>query len=369
MGHRYPILCCVLFAASGCAHVQLRNSSASDAQSAGDMITQQVVDNLARFACDPNSMPYFSYPNQGSTIITDQGTAGVTPGWSRTALGSFLFNTLGLSVSAQRSAQESFTVTPVTDPRKLELMRCAYQQAVQSCGYGAVSKICPDCQARFASFYTGDPNGDIRASADGKVTSECLKSDCCWFHVGCEKCAPKRCNCVAVGQYCGVYVWVGPEGRDQLTKLTLAILDYAMHDPPTKLSKTVIYYLDEYGLPTNQKQAVGQVTASIGIDERNESLLKVPRGDEARLEQYLNYRLKAIMDREAAARDSAERKTLIEEEQLVRSKMDFLHEQLRIGGLKEQYYNRTSAPGPSAIPLLDLYQRSLSAPATLPVAP
>ena len=132
-------------------------------------------------------------------------------------------------------------------------------------------------------------------------------------------------------------------GRDQLTKLTLAILDYAMHDPPTKLSKTVIYYLDEYGLPTNQKQAVGQVTASIGIDERNESLLKVPRGDEARLEQYLNYRLKAIMDREAAARDSAERKTLIEEEQLVRSKMDFLHEQLRIGGLKEQYYNRTSA--------------------------
>ena len=58
--------------------------------------------------------------------------------------------------------QESFVLTPINDPRKLELMRCAYQIAVSSCGYGVPSRNCPDCQARFNTFYTGDPEGNIQ---------------------------------------------------------------------------------------------------------------------------------------------------------------------------------------------------------------
>ena len=71
-------------------------------------------------------------------------------------------------------------------------MHCAYQLAVRSCrGRNVVSKTCPDCQTRFKVFYTGDPNGDIRANAKGDVTSECLNSEPCWFHVGCKKCLAK----------------------------------------------------------------------------------------------------------------------------------------------------------------------------------
>ena len=111
-------------------------------------------------------------------------------------------------------------------------------------------------------FYTGDPNGDIRQGANGIVTSECLKANCCWFHAGCKKCWAKHGSCKCCGEYCGMYVWVGPEGRDELTKLTLAILDYALHEPPVKRTKQVDYYLDEYGLPTtSQTLAVGKVTA------------------------------------------------------------------------------------------------------------
>ena len=84
---------------------------------------------------------------------------------------------LASPAARQRSQQEAFTVTPVNDPRKLELMRCAYQLAVSSCGRGAVSGTCPDCQTRFNVFYTGDPNGDIRQGANGIVTSECLKAE------------------------------------------------------------------------------------------------------------------------------------------------------------------------------------------------
>jgi hypothetical protein len=270
----------------------------------------------------------------------------VAPSFGRSTGGSlFWLSSLGLNFGASRSASEGFTVQPINDPRKLELMRCAYQKAVSSCCGRGASTTCPDCQTRFNMFYTSDPNGDIRANAKGAITSECLNTNRCWFHVCCDKCLPKNCHCNLVGHYCGVYVWVGPEGRDELTKLTLVILDYATHDPPTKLNKTVMYYLDAYGLPTTQSTAVGTVTAAIGIDERNEALLNTPRPDEARLEQFLDGRLRSLREVVAASQDTEQRKALLSQIQLLQDKVDFLHERLRSEGLKEQYYPRTTIPG------------------------
>ena len=255
-----------------------------------------------------------------------------------------------------------FTVTPVNDPRKLELMRCAYQQAVASCGRAAVSGSCPDCQTRFKVFYTGDPNGDIRQGANGIVTSECLRSDCCWFHVGCKKCFAKHCHprCVAVGEYCGCYVWVLPEGQDQLTKLTLAILDYALHEPPVKRTKEVVYYIDEYGLPTTSATSVGKVTATVAIDERVQALINTGQTDEARIEQFLDYQHKHITQQLAVTTNPQERKALLEQEQMIQTKLDFLHEQLRSGGLREQYYPRSPFPAGPTLLQLNMDQSTLT---------
>jgi hypothetical protein len=364
----------ILCAASGCTSVQLRKDAANQATAVHDLQQQQVMDNLAMFVRDPNSMPYFSFANQGGAQVTDQANGNASVGWGRVNLypssgGAantspitpfpFLLSSIGLGAGAQRSQQEAFTVTPVNDPRKLELMRCAYQTAVAGCGRGAVSATCPDCQTRFKVFYTGDPNGDIRQSTNGIVTSECLKSNCCWFHVGCKKCVPKHDHCIAVGEYCGCYVWVLPEGQDQLTKLTLAILDYALHDPPVKLTKQVEYYIDEYGLPTTSQRSVGRVTANVAIDERVEGLLKVDQADEARIEQFLDYRHKHVKERLAATTDPTERKALLDEDQMLQSKLDFLHEQLRTGGLKEQFYPRTPFPAGPNLLQLDMYQSIL----------
>ncbi len=57
-------------------------------------------------------------------------------------------------------------------------------------------------------------------------------------------------------------MWVGPEGRDQLTKLTITILDFALNNPPTQLTKNVSYNIDAFGLPTTSGNSVGQVSAS-----------------------------------------------------------------------------------------------------------
>jgi hypothetical protein len=374
MTRHYVIIACICCTVSGCTATQLRKDTVQQAVAVHDVVQQQVMDNLAMFVYDYNSMPYFSCPSQGGAQVVDQATAGGSVGWGRAnnyfgtqTVGAagfpltvpLLLNAVGLSGSGQRSQQESFIVTPVNDPRKLELMRCAYQLAVRSCGRGAVSATCPDCQTRFKVFYTGDPNGDIRQGANGIVTSESLNSTCCWFHIGCKKCLPKHCPCIAVGEYCGCYVWVLPEGQDELTKLTLAILDYALHDPPGKRSKEIVYYVDEYGLPTTKQNSVGTVTANVAIDESPEGLLKMSQGEERALLDLLDYRHQHVKERLLATSSPEEQKALLEESRMLEAKLDFLKHQMRSGGLREQYFPRSPiSTGPSVLQL-DLYQNTL----------
>jgi hypothetical protein len=353
--------CCALALATGCTHVQLRKNSVHEATTVGDLQIQQVMDNLAMFVYDYNSMPFFSYPNQGTASVTDQATGGVTPGFSRPVNSglqfvkptffeppfflTFMFSSLGLSGTAQRQCVESFVMTPINDPRKLELMRCAYQTAVSNCGYGPASKSCPDCQARFNTFYTGDPDGKISQLAGGTITSDCLRGSC-WFHVGCKKDVPKNCGCIYVGCYCDVYVWVCAEGRDELTKLVLAILDYAVHDSPARLTKDVTYFVDALGLPTDQKDSVGQVKATIAINEQNDSLLNIPAAQEVELERQLQERIKRLSTLMEQTKDTEQKKNLSDEIEEVKQKLYFLDQQLRNGGLKEQF----APPGPAAVP-------------------
>lgn len=371
-------LCAALAAAQGCTHVQLQKNAVRESWTISQIQQQEVLNNLAMFVYNYDSLPSFAFPNQGAANVTDQGGASISGGFSRPITGGssaaftpknfglFLFSVLTLSGNASRSCQESFTLTPVNDPRKLELMRCAYQQAVSSCGYGKASEHCPDCQTRMKQFYTGDPDGDIASRSGGIVTSDCIKSNC-WFHVGCKKDVPKDC-CTFVGEYCGVYVWVGPEGRDELAKLTLTILDYALHDSPTLRTKQVNFYVDEYGLPTLQSQAVGTVSAAVNVDENNISLLSTAAStaDAASLEQVIRARLQSVLDQitrldERQSREkmsdkaySEERLKLITERDVLENKLQYLNEQFRTRALKEKYYPpATSATGIGA-PLLQL---------------
>jgi hypothetical protein len=367
----------ILASLSGCAHVQLRHNAVNQAAAVGEFEQQEVMDNLAMFVNNINSFPHFSFPNQTATSVTDQDSAGMTPAWSRPVtsgasvvsgafktppkFADFLFGTLGLNFNAQRQSQEGFTITPINDPHKLELMRCAYQQAVASCGCGTMSKNCPDCQAKFNSFYTGDPEGKISEQGGGGITSECLKGKC-WFHVGCKGDVPKHCDCLWVGHYCGTYVWVDAAGRDELTKLTLAILDYALNSPPTKRNKEVVYYVDELGLPTTQKDAVGKVTAQVAISERNEGLLATTPQEEFRIQQILEGELQVLQKRLTEVRDPNERVALLNQQAVLERKLEFVKQQIKEGGLKEQYYPGSAEPiAPfSVLPLLQLQQNTLT---------
>ena len=275
---------------SGCQTVQLRVGSINQAGSYGNIQEQQVLDNLAKFVYDINSLPTFAFSGQGNNQVLDQVSLGSTTTWERIAEGLYGWFSSTLEPFAQRQAYQNWVLQPVNDPRRLDLMRCAYQQVVRAnlvarglqntgCCPSCPGGVCPDCEKRFNTFYTGRPTtptplpGDPKDS--GGVTNRCLGHNPVWFAWGCKKDMPKDCKCLKHGHYCGVYVWVLPGGEDELTKLSMAILDYAVNLPttPVLLTKTVVYYVGSDGLPTERGKEVGTVSATIPIESPSKSVL------------------------------------------------------------------------------------------------
>lgn len=280
-------------AASGCTHAQLRRSTVNQTGTVAEIYQQQVLNNLAKFAHDPHALPDFGVPTSGTAEVTDRAGAKNTFGWTNT-----LLDGIGFDIDGSRQLRQTWALTPVQDPRKLELMRCAYQRAV---GYANCTSCCIGCEKRFRNFYTGDvcgripescqicPNCEVCEEGDseclernkacekltdasrkdkGTVTSNCLES--CWFHVGCADCLDKirkENPCCLVGEHCGTVVWVCPgRGSEQLSRLTIAILDYAVNDPPTPpadKTKEVVGYFKADGSPANKHNANYQVTATL----------------------------------------------------------------------------------------------------------
>jgi hypothetical protein len=272
-------------ATSGCTSVQLRRNTVRQAESLSDIYEQQVLDNLAMFVHDPNSLPYFAFPTQGNSTLTDQGSVTSSFTWIPG------LSSATLTPNVTRTNNEAWTLTPIANPRVLELMRCAYQRAVRSCCQGTAESInCPDCRKRLNAYYTGDPNLAVPSpgsSGDsGIVTSECLSTDPCWFHVACEKCLTKYSKCCRVGHNCGVYVCVPPgRGQDELTKLTLVILDFAVNNAapapeapqPIATQQVVMYLKGDGKTPATRETAERIVTRTENV-EPPASMGMLPRG-------------------------------------------------------------------------------------------
>jgi len=96
--------------------------------------------------------------------------------------------------------------------------------------------------------------------------------------MGCRKCIPKNCNCAYIGRHCDLYVWVMPEDRDELAKLTFAILDYATNDPkkPQQHLKEVTWFLDSNGSVTADPNYAGKVVAIVDAKDPVAAILNAP---------------------------------------------------------------------------------------------
>lgn len=204
-------------AAAGCTHLQLHRSAVRQARSITDLQYQQVLDNLAQFHCNPETLPHFSVVGTGGTSVNDQGTASTELEWSPYAI---VREQLGLEVT--REIEEQWTLAPVVNPDKLRAIRCLFQLV--------------------AAGETSDREADsLLRSFLGDDYSEWIRRG--WYGVGGRRDVPKEA--CYVGQCGACRVWVTPDQLDALTRLTIVVLNIATLDPappPAQPTKTVYRY-------------------------------------------------------------------------------------------------------------------------------
>jgi hypothetical protein len=305
----WTILTAGVFVAGGCTSVQLRYSTVNQAATLTEIYESQVLNNLAMFAENPYALPHFAVANSGTLSITDFGQL------NSPSLNQFR-ETIGFEGS--RQAAQGWTLDPVRDPRRLSLMRCAYQHAL-----GVAPDRCPDCCELEKEWHlkpdllvlaydrktnqavpdpdTGRPvailapDGQPVFDKDGKLTPSgevAVDEDgflhvpqydcygpcaitCGWLCHGSLKDVPPSCR-NGVGRFHGTYVWVLPEHRDELTRLTLTILDYAESDRPTAQTKQVVRYLDALGNPATVSDYSQQVTLTVPADSTTDVARSIP---------------------------------------------------------------------------------------------
>ena len=246
---------------TGCTTGRLRQRTINQGGTLPDLQYQQVLDNLANFAANPTSLPGHFNLKEGTSQVTDSlsGGAALDLGppvtWFPQLLGS-------------RTAVAQWGMSPVIDATELRLLRIAYRRA-----HGAPDMPSPEFLDEMAHELKDQMalNADLRNESelfyefqsrvsrssqefDAHVLTtndstictdratvrdrsplarnvcrklEMIQNDLAmihsgWFHVGNRRDVPR--DACYVGKCGKSYVWVGPEGRDQLTEFTLTVL-------------------------------------------------------------------------------------------------------------------------------------------------
>ncbi len=250
-----------LACSTGCTSSRLRQRTINQGSTLPELQFQQVMDNLAKFATNPAALPWHVNLREGTTQVTDSLTGGAALDigppvtWFPQLLGS-------------RTAVAQWGMSPVIDATELRLLRIAYRRALGAPDMPSpefLDELTHELKDQLASnsdlrdesefFYefqsranrsareldahvitTNDDTvcGDLEPLRDrsplarnvcrkvGVIQSDLARIQPGWFHVGDKRDVPK--DACYVGKSGNCYVWVGPEGRDQLTEFTLTVL-------------------------------------------------------------------------------------------------------------------------------------------------
>jgi hypothetical protein len=249
---------------SGCTASRLRQRTINQGSTLPELEYQQVLDNLAQFATNPSTLPWHVNFREGTTQLTDSlaGGAALDLGppvtWFPQLLGS-------------RTAVAQWGMSPVIDATELRLLRIAYRRALGSPEMPDpefLNELAHELKNQFPSnadlrneselFYDfqGQANrssrevdsrvittnddavcGGLEPMRDrsplvrnvcrkvGMIQSDLARIQPGWFHVGRKHDVPKDACYIGKSKDC--YVWVGPEGREQLTEFTLTVLKFS----------------------------------------------------------------------------------------------------------------------------------------------
>jgi hypothetical protein len=219
------------------------------------------MDNVAKIAACPSSLPYFNVATTGHTTLQQQGQMTGGLGWSLVTaaapaglaqlFGKTLLTseTLGLQLNQQNI--DAWDTAPSLDPIQLIAMQGLYhkalglpmssaQVAVLDKFYRAEEVAKPEPSTPTPTKKQGGEeieSTEVKpAAALHKPTKEYLlilrsmydELGPGWLQVTPKKCVPKDVCYVACDK--DTYVWVTKDGVGQLTNLTILIIDAATRD-------------------------------------------------------------------------------------------------------------------------------------------
>jgi hypothetical protein len=258
---RRAVLLFVLVATSGgCTHVALRDDTARTTNTLTDLQFQQVLDNVARFHDNPDTVPSFAVATAGTVSILDTAGAGASPTYSPTLTflqqggGALPILSLLFPLTASRAVTENWSLTPVTDADNLRRLRCAYRLLV----LGEATPNHEFCNKQMKEFFAGEE----AALADYFPPRD-------WYGVGGKKDVPK--NACYVGCHGCTYVWVTASGMNGLATFAMGALDLATGKLRTPQRTVVRKYKGE---PKPENLMTSEVTTTEDDEAALESIRK-----------------------------------------------------------------------------------------------
>jgi hypothetical protein len=260
MMRRALLLLGLLWTPSGCTHIALQKDTVRTTNTLADLQFQQVLDNVARFQCNPDTVPSFAVATAGTVSVLDTSGAGVSPTYSPTLTfqqqggGALPILSLLFPFTASRAVTENWSLTPITDADNLRRLRCAYRLLV----LGEATPNYEFCVKQMKEFFAGEE----AALADYYPPRG-------WYGVGGKKDVPREA--CYVGCYCGTYVWVLPEGMNGLATFTMGALDLATGKLRTPQRTVVRKYKGE---PKPENLVGTRVTTTEDDEEALEAIRK-----------------------------------------------------------------------------------------------
>lgn len=206
------LLCLFALTSVGCQHAVLQRRTGQQASRLPDLYCQEVLNNIAMFSENPDSVPHFTYASSGTTQVLRTGGLSATAS-STGNLAAFFFSGLSFTPNASQSITEAWNTVPSSEPDELFLMRCVFQRTVGRCN--------GECDEKVRAFFGAEHVG-LPAMQPG------------WYCVGSRHDVPR--DAAYVGHHGNTYAWVTADQVDNLSRLVLAMVDVATADV-TELTK------------------------------------------------------------------------------------------------------------------------------------
>ena len=216
----------------GCASRQLSFSTVLTANTHQTILFQMVLDNVAMFVSQPDTMPWHIRVRDGTVQVQDQVGIGQHGGGltTFTATGSASRPT---APQGARKVALQWGTDAVGDPVQLFALQTAYRRAARPAAdaHAELHRGGPARPRRAGERMPTSSGRRPQAQRQRPETSHVLTSMVIaerrrdsegWFCVGRKKDVPR--DACYVGHHGDTYVWVMPEGVDGLTRFTLLVL-------------------------------------------------------------------------------------------------------------------------------------------------